>query len=132
MSVHSQESHTSKTANSRHKMKTISSAFFSLDSVWLANLIKTRRGEVRVGNVVNVGYVSDDQMAWNVVKGANRSFWNSVYIWFYIWFSVTTGVRLMFLKSTAFRDRSVKKDPNETLWNFWFPLLSIFWEAFSG
>ena len=70
-------------------------------------------GEARVGSGVNVGYVSDDQMAWNMGNGANRSFWNSVYIWFYIWFSVTTGVRLMFLKSTAFRDRSVKKGPND-------------------
>ena len=75
-------------------MKIMSSASFSLGSVWLANPIKIRREEARVGSEVNIGSVSDDQMAWNVVNGANRSFWNSVYIWFYICFSVTAGVSL--------------------------------------
>ena len=59
-------------------------------------------GEARVGSGVNVGYVSDDQMAWNVGNGANRSFWNSVYIWFYIWFSVAAGVSLIFSKKCSF------------------------------
>ena len=76
-------------------MKNMSPAF-NLASAWLANPVKTRRGEASVGCGVNLGYVSDDQMTWNVVNGADRSFWNSVYIWFYIWFSVTAGISLFF------------------------------------
>ena len=83
----------------------MSSASFSLVNVWLANPIKIRREETRVGSGVNTGYVSHDQMVSNVINGANRSFWSSVYIWFYIWFSVTASVRLIFLKNTVFRKR---------------------------
>ena len=63
----------------------MSSASFSLAGVWSANPIKIRREEAIIESGVNNGYVSDDQIAWNVVNGDNRSFWNSVYIWFYIW-----------------------------------------------
>ena len=108
-----QESHTLNMANPCHNMKIMSPASFSLASVWFANPIKIQREEPSVGSGVNIGYVSDDQMAWNVVNGANRSFWNSVFIWFYNWFSVTAGVSLIFIKSTAFRRRSVKKDLND-------------------
>ena len=33
-----------------------------------------RREETRMGSGVNIGYVSDAQMAWNVVNGSDRSF----------------------------------------------------------
>ena len=65
----SQELHPFDMANGRHNMKVISSAFFSLANVWLANPIKIWRVEARVGIVVNVGYVSHDQMPWIVING---------------------------------------------------------------
>ena len=98
-----QESHTFDTANPRHNMKTIFSASFSLAIVWLVNPIKTRREVARVESGVNIGHVLDEKMAWNVVNGANRSFWSSIYIWCYTWFSVTAGVTLIFLKNVFFR-----------------------------
>ena len=64
-----QELHPFDTANARHNMKVISSASLSLANVWLANPIKIRREEARVGIVVNVGYVSHNQMAWIVING---------------------------------------------------------------
>ena len=109
------ELRTFDTANARHNVKIISSVSFSLANVWLANPIKIRMEKARVGNGVNVGYVSLDQMAWNVINGADRSSWSSVYIWFYIRFSITTSVTLIFLrkrrKNPVFRCRSVKKGP---------------------
>ena len=108
-----QESHSLNTANPRQNKKTMSSASFSLASVWLANPINIQREEMRVGSGVNNGSLSDDQMAWNVVNGADRSFWNSICNSFYMWFTVTAGVRLIFLKIAVFRRRSVKKGPNE-------------------
>ena len=115
-----QESYTFNTANPRHNIKIMFSASFSLASVWLVNPIKICWGETRVGSGVNIGYVSVEKMARNVVNEANKSFWSSGYIWFYTWFSITAGVSLIFLensfqktqKSAVFRRRSVKKAPN--------------------
>ena len=121
-----QESHTLNTPNTRHNMNIMSLAAFSLASVWLANLIKIRRGEARVGSAVNIGHVSDEQMAWNVVNGVSRSFWKSAYIWFYIWFSVIASVRLIFLKTAVFRHRSVKKGPNDVKPCETFDLIDLF------
>ena len=86
------ESRTFKTANTGLNMKIMSLASFRLANVWLANPIKIRREEARVGSGVNTGYVSDDQIAWNVINGADRTFWSSVYVWFYIWFPITAVV----------------------------------------
>ena len=49
MSVPSQESHILNTANPRRNMKIMSSASFSLASVWLANPIKIWRGRQELG-----------------------------------------------------------------------------------
>ena len=100
-----QELRTFNTANTHHNMKIMSSASFSLANVWLDNPIKIWREEARVGNGVNIGYVSHNQMAWNVINEADRSFWSSVYIWFYILFSITARVSLIFLKNRVFRKR---------------------------
>ena len=90
-----QELRTLDTANARHNMKIMSSASFSL-----ANPIKIRREEARVGSGVNVGYISHDKMVWNLINGTDRSSWSSVYIWFYIRFSITTSITLIFLENT--------------------------------
>ena len=66
----------------------MSSASFSLTSVWLVNPIKIRREEARVRSGVNIEYVSDDQMASDVINGADRSFWSSIYIWFCTFFQL--------------------------------------------
>ena len=47
----------------------MSSASFSLACVWSANPIKIGREEAIVESGFNNGYVSVDQMAWNVVMG---------------------------------------------------------------
>ena len=94
-------------------MINMSSASFSLASGWLANPIQIRREEARVGSGVNIVHLSDDQMAWNVVNGTNRSYWDSVYILFNMWFSFTAGVSLIFLKNAVFRRRSIKEGPND-------------------
>ena len=114
-----QELRTFNTANICHNMKIMSLASFSLANVWLDNPIKIWREEARVGNGVNIGYVSHNQMAWNVINEADRSFWSSVYIWFYIWFSITASVSLNKKKKTVFRKRRKRqflgseKDPND-------------------
>ena len=58
-----QEFYTLNKANPRQNMKIMSSAFFSLASVWFPNPIKIWREEARVGSGVNIEYVSDYQIA---------------------------------------------------------------------
>ena len=83
------------TANPCHNMKIISSAFLGLANVWLFNPIKIWGEEEKMGDGVNTGYVPYAQLDWNVVNGADASFWSSVYIWFHIWFSITAGISLI-------------------------------------
>ena len=71
----------------------------------MTNPIKIWKDKARVGSGINIWYVLDNQMAWNVINGADRSFWSSVYVWFYIWFLITAGVSLFFLKNPVFRKR---------------------------
>ena len=94
-----QELRTLNTANTSRNMKITSLVSFSLANVWLANPIKIQRVEARVGSVVSIGYVSDEQMASNMINGADRSFGSSKYIWFYIWFSITAGVSFVNAKT---------------------------------
>ena len=92
------------TANTRHNMKIMSSASFILVNVWLVNPIRIRREEARVANGVNIGYVSHDQMAWNLINGTDISFWSSVCIWF----SITTSLSLIFFWKTQFLKNAEK------------------------
>ena len=69
----------------------------------MTNPIKIWKDKARLGSRIKIWYVSDYQMAWIVINGADRSFWSSVYIWFYIWFLITAGVSLILKKKTVFR-----------------------------
>ena len=85
---HPQESRTFSTANTRHNIKIKSLASLSLANVWLTNFKKIWRWEAREGSAVSIGYVSDDQMNWNVINGGDGFFEDE----FFIWFSITAGL----------------------------------------